>query len=122
MRFILDLTQHPAVEQSFEEYQQGLESFKQRREFLKRQFDNLGEEIEKRQEEFWASVRDYAKQEKLVPDDFDQEKHCLELDKKSKQLFMFDKEDHENHHGMEGHPLGTIIAAIMKGPPPDGKV
>ena len=117
MRFVLDLAQHPTLSQGYDEYQQNMESFSERREFLKRQFENLGKEIDKRQEEFWLNVIQYAKEQQLIPETYSRDTHCLEFDKKSKQLFMLEKEDQEQHHGS----LGAFIATIMKGPP-DGQV
>lgn len=119
MRFILDLSQHPNLAKGFDEYQKGKDSFKERQEFIKRQSTNLHNDIEKTQKEFWEHVTTYAKEHGLLPNDYSKDKHCMEIDNKSRQLFLHEHADHD--HG--SHPMiEAIIGAFTRGPEgPDGK-
>jgi hypothetical protein len=117
MRFILDLNQHPNLAQGFDQHQRGMDGFKERREFLRRQIENFEKEIDNYKKEFWDNTILYAKEHKLLPDTYSRDTNCLEFDIKSRQLFMHDKEDHEHEH----HPLiEAIFGSISRGPD-DGK-
>ena len=117
MKFILDLKQHPALGAGLDEFLEHKTRLKERQEFIRRQIDNLQKESETQHAEFWKNVKTYVAEHGLCSE-YSAEKHVMEFDKNSRQLFLYDKDE---HHTNDLGGLGAILATIMKGPPGNGE-
>lgn len=106
MRFILDIKDHDSIKLSYEEWKVRNENFKQQWEFLKKQAENLHNQESEYNKGFWEMAESYLHKNKLLPDSYNENTQYLEIDKKSNQMFLLDREENKN-------PL-EILLGMMK--------
>lgn len=109
LKFILDLKDHPTLAAGFDAHEKGKAGFNERNEFLKRSLQNLHDEAEKYEKEFWDQVAAYAREKDLLSKDVKIEECCFHYQEKHRQVFMHDKSEHSNN------PIEAILNLLGKG-------
>ena len=112
MHFILKVNDHPVLAEAYHQWKNNHERFDQQLTFIKKQAENLHAESVASDKAFWEDVvKPYLKEKELLPTEYKESENYLEIDKKSRQLFMHDKDD------MSTHPLMALLNGLRRGPP-----
>lgn len=99
------ISQHPELSK-FSDELSTLEAYhSQRREFIKKQAQDLQTEFESKQAALTSGIVEFLKEKKMMPADYDTEKHHVHADLETGVVFYCDNESKE-------HPMAQFLRSI----------